>query len=550
MPQQGGIAPTPRNQTVIIDQTLFHVFDSFNSFIPNGYEYEAGYNQACREWLFYANYAAGKIQPWLATGWKYNADFTEMTITLDPNVKWSDGQPFTSKDVAFTTNMVIKNPTLLGGTTVRKYVSDVTTPDDHTITFKLKSANPRFHYSFICGIVSADYEIVPEHIWSKQDPTTFKDNPPVRTGPYLLDQVLPNQLMFVWKKSPNYWNKANLDPKPQYVVYRTAPVQDSAVEEFKRAQTDLPGNVDYQHMQAIKAGGYQNMAIQTAFRDPCPRGIWINSDPSKGILADPRMHAAVSYLVDRQKIGSTVWLISTPPAQYPWADYKSNNVWTNDATAKQYPMTYDPTKATALLDQMGAKAGSDGKRTFQGKPISIEIMTPVPVGQPEYEIAQLLATELTKVGIPATARSYQGPVFDQKNTTGDFDIASYWLCGVSFDPDQLYTTFEISKAAPIGTRSVNGNNVRLHDQALSDDAEKLDVSDPAAASSKPLFDKALVDFYKALPALPVIQTTYPTAYNTTYWTNWPTDDNLYNVPANWWGQFLFTIGSIKPTGHT
>gem|GEM_PF-3090482 len=496
---------------MIIDQTLFHVFDSFNPFIPNGQEYEAGYNQACKEYLFYANYAQGKIQPWLGKSWKYNSDFTQMTITLDTTAHWSDGTPFTSKDVAFTANMLIKNATLLNGTDLRKFVDTVSTPDNATVVFKLKTANPRFHYGFICGIVSG-FHTMPEHIWSSQDPTTFKNNPPVQTGPYKLNQVLPNQFMFVWEKDPNYWNKANLDPKPQYVVYRTAPVQDSAVEEFKRAQTDLPGNVDYSHMQAIKAGGYQNMQIQTAFRDPCPRGVWINSDPSKGVLADPRMHTVISSLLDRQKIGSTVWLISTPPAQYPWADYKSNNVWTNDATAKQYPQTYDPAKAKSLLDEMGATAGSNGKRTFQGKPISLEIMTPVVVGQPEYEVAQLLAGELTKLGIDASARAYQGPVFDQKYTTGQFDITSHWLCGVSFDPDQLYTNLEMSRLAPIGTRTVNGNEVRLHDQALSDDATKLDVLDPASAAAKPLFDKALVDYYKALPAVPVIQTTYPTAY--------------------------------------
>ncbi len=100
----------------------------------------------------------------------------------------------------------------------------------------------------------------------------------------------------------------------------------------------------------------------------------------------------------------------------------------------------------------------------------------------------------------------------------------------------------------IGQTAVNGNQIRLRDAALNADAVKLDSSDPTSPDAKAVFDKALGDFYKALPAIPVIQTTYPTAFNTTYWTNWPTDDNLYHVPANWWGQFLFTIGKIKATG--
>jgi len=543
----GGVIPTPRAQTVVIDQTLFHVFDSFNPFIPNGQEYEAGFQQICKEFLFYANYAAGKIEPWLGTDWKYNSDFTELTIHLNPAAKWNDGQPLTSSDLKFSIEMLMNNAALLGGTDIRKYTNSVTVPDAQTAIIKLKTANPRFHYTFICGIVGG-FEVVPEHIWSKQDPTIFKDNPPVRSGPYKLDQVIPNQFMFVWKKDPNYWNIGKLNANPEYVVYRTGPVMDSAVEEFKRAQTDLAG-LDYTHMKSIKDGGYQNIQIETAFRDPCPRGMWINSDPSKGLLADPRMHWAISYLLDRNKIGSTVWLINTPPAQYPWADYKSNSQWENKSIADSNALTYDPKKAASLLDAMGLKLGSDGKRSYQGKPFTFEIMTPVPVGQPEYEIGQLVVDEFKKLGVDATVRSYQGPVWTQKWNTGDFDISSHWLCGVSFDPDQLYTTFETSKAVAIGKTAVDGNNVRLHDAALNSDALKLDAMDPTSAGAKAVFDKALGDYFTALPAIPVIQTTYPTAFNTTYWTGWPTDDNLYEVPANWWGQFLFVIGNIKPTGH-
>ncbi|HLH74013.1 MAG TPA: ABC transporter substrate-binding protein, partial [Chloroflexota bacterium] len=184
-----------------------------------------------------------------------------------------------------------------------------------------------------------------------------------------------------------------------------------------------------------------------------------------------------------------------------------------------------------------------------GKPLSFEIMTPVPVGNPEQVIAQLIADEFKKLGVDVTVRAYTNAVWTQKWNTGDFDMDSHWLCGVSFDPDQLYTQFETSKAVPVGKTAVNGNQIRIHDAALNADAVKLDAADPTSSANKALFDQALADYYKALPAIPIIQTTYPTAFNTTYWTNWPTDDNLYHVPANWWGQFLFTIGSIKPTGH-
>src|SRR5439155_12339242 len=86
-PDKGSIAPTPRNQTLIVDQSLFTIFDGFNPYIPNGEQYQAGFQQACKEHLFYANYAAGKVEPWLATGWSYNPAFTELTLKLNPKVK-------------------------------------------------------------------------------------------------------------------------------------------------------------------------------------------------------------------------------------------------------------------------------------------------------------------------------------------------------------------------------------------------------------------------------------------------------------------------------
>ena len=433
-PQSGGTAPTPRNETVILDQSLFNVFDSFNPFIPNGQQYQAGFQQTCKEFLFYANFAAGKVEPWLATGWKYNTDFTELTLTLDKNAKWNDGQPVTSKDLKFSIDMLKKNATLLTGGTIRQFVTDTSTPDAQTCLVKLNASNPRFHYQFICGIVGG-FEMVPEHVWGNIDPTTFRDNPPVRSGPYKLKQVIPAQFMFVWEKNPDYWNKAKLDPKPKYVVYRSAPVMDSDANEFKRAQTD-EGSLDYPHMQSIQASGYKNMVVETAFRDPCPRGMWINSDPSKGILSEAKFRWVLSYLLDREQIGTTVWLIKTPPAQYPWADYKSNSRWENAEIANSNKLTYDPAKAASLLDEIGAKKGSDGNRTYKGQPINIEIMTPALVGNPEYVIGQMVADELKKIGIPnVTVRYYQNPVWTQKSNTGDFDISSHWLCGVAFDPE-------------------------------------------------------------------------------------------------------------------
>jgi len=378
---------------------------------------------------------------------------------------------------------------------------------------------------------------------------TMKDNPPVRTGPYKLDRVIQAQKMYIWKKNPDYWNKDAFDPKPEYIVYRTGPTLDSEVEEFQRGQIDIPGSLDLTHATTIKNAGYKNIIIESQFRDPCPRGFLINSDPSKGLLADARMHWAISYLVDRKTLAASTWSMPTVPAQYPWADYQGNDKWSNKEIVAKYELTYDPQKAAAQLDDMGAKAGSDGKRSYQGKPLQYEIISPAKPGDPEYLNGQKLADEMNKIGISTTIRYYEGAAYSDKLANGQFDIVAGWICGNTFDPGQLYTDFEIRKYVPIG-QNANNNKNRVHNQVLSDLAVKIDNVDPNSAGAKALFDQALEAYYQYLPEIPIYQTTYPTFYNTTYWTGWPTNENLYNVPSDWWGQFLFIIGKLQPTGQS
>ena len=105
----------------------------------------------------------------------------------------------------------------------------------------LNPPNPRFHYNFIVGIVFQGIRaIVPKHVWESVDAGTFTNNPPIYTGPYVLDRALPDQFMQVWRKNPDYWNKANLDPGPEYVIYRQKLPIDAEVEEFARGNIDVP----------------------------------------------------------------------------------------------------------------------------------------------------------------------------------------------------------------------------------------------------------------------------------------------------------------------
>jgi len=97
-----------------------------------------------RCWCF--STATGKTTPWLATGWGFSDDGKRLTFTLRDGVKWSDGQPFTARDVAFTLNLLKQNPGLSGSGGIRGVMDTMTgaaAADDRTCTVDFSRAFTR-----------------------------------------------------------------------------------------------------------------------------------------------------------------------------------------------------------------------------------------------------------------------------------------------------------------------------------------------------------------------------------------------------------------------
>ena len=160
----------------------------------------------------------------------------------------------------------------------------------------------------------------------------------------------------------------------------------------------------------------------------------------------------------------------------------------------------------------------------------------------------MLKTELAKVGVPATLRSLAGNVHDEKFQRGQYDIDASWA-GFAIDPEQLYTDWESSKAQPIGKNAAQKNKMRFRNTKFDEISKQLAGLDPESEEAKPLLHQALEIYFQDLPMLSVIQTGYPSYFNTAFWKSWPTDDDLYEVPLNWWPHFTLVLGKIQATGQ-
>lgn len=547
--QSSANLPTPRAETLVVEQGTNNVWDSFNPYIPNGEAYNYGLSQVARENMFVANFLTGETTPWLATKYTYNADFTQITLELNPAVKWSDGQAFTAADVEFSENLYLKNPNLNGASSFIDSVKTVTAKGDTTVVYELTRAQPRFHYRFIAGIIADGMRVVPKHIWEKEDVNTYKFNPPVYTGPYTLKQSGADVLLYAWQKNPDYWNKATLDPAPGYVVYLQQTAVDAAVQAFLAGDVDVT-SADYLNQQVIASQDQNTSSFQ--FPDPCPRGVWFNADSPSGIFASPEGRWAFSHLIDRETIAKTVWQPETVPASYPWANYAGWTKWAPDSVMSKYDMSFSTDKAVELLTKLGATKNGDTME-FNGKPISLTMITPVTTSSPEYQIGQTIVQAAQSIGIAIDLKSLPGSAFGDAFALGEWDVTSHWICGMQFDPDQLFTNFHSKYYVPIGTRSVNGGDpgsTRFKNADFDKIIDQMDDVNPDDPKNEDLFFQGLDMFMQLLPCTPVIQTIYPFMFSTQYWTNWPDQSKMAEatIPANWWGQFLFTIGNLKKAG--
>ena len=104
-----------------------------------------------------------------------------MTFKLRDGVKWHDGKPFSSADVAFSALQIWK-PLQNLGRVVFKDLEAVDTPDALTAVFRFARPTP---FQLIRNALPALTSVVPKHLYEGTDiAANPANNAPVGTGPF------------------------------------------------------------------------------------------------------------------------------------------------------------------------------------------------------------------------------------------------------------------------------------------------------------------------------------------------------------------------------
>jgi len=558
--------PVPREQAVIMEtDTSYTVLDSCNPFIPMGTQWGSGWHQVANEWDWYINYATGEVIYWRITGWEYKDDYKTFIMHIRKGVTWNDGVPYTAQDVVFTLNMLKEYKELFGHAFVEEWVESVEAPDNYTVVIHLKKPNPRFHHSFrMWG--GSQGQIVAKHIWEGKDPTTFKNFPPVETGPYKLYGVYPELNMFVWERREDYWAKdLGYFPAPKYVIWRYAPPPDIDLADFVKGMVDAPLPHLFSWDMIKSAMALTPNVTIAPFLDPCPLGI-STFNLEKYPLNIREVRWAIALCLNKEKLSELYPMAERADiSPYPWPIPKYGSFDKYVPMAEKalerikeelgFTYEYNPEKAAKILDDLNfIDRDKDGIReTPNGTKLSFELMSRPQTVVQEYYIAADLAEELKKIGIDASVRTVDPAMWHEFGALGQYDIAIGSLCTGAWLPgDIIYMldNFHSKWYVPIGTRAIGGGvhgaNPRYQNPELDAIVDQLWTIGPDDPKADELYEQGIYIIMKDMLSAPAVEKMFVQTFSTAYWTGWPSEDNMYHVPYIWWPEIIFVLFQIKP----
>ena len=415
--------------------------------------------------------------------------------TLPAGVKWGDGTPVTTKDVAFTIEAG-KHPQ-----------SGVAAAESFRRILKVDIKDER-NYTILTDRITFDYnadglKLLPAHIERpifEASPVEYRKktkydsdttNPGLYYGPYRPVEVVPGSRI-VLERNEHWYGKP---PYFKRIVFKF--IENSAALEANL----LSGNVDYV-IGELGLSLDQALAFEKRHKDRYsvvykPALIYehIDTNLDNPLLADVRVRRALLMSIDRQAISDKLFEGKQPVAHgevSPLDKMYSPGV-------RQYP--YDPAAARKLLDEAGFAEIKNGVRqNTKGERLSLELTTTAG-NRVREQVAQVLQSQWRQVGIELRLKAEPPRIFSEALNRRKFTgLAMYaWVTR----PEGVPVTTLRSDAVPTQENNWAGQNYPGYKSADMD--RTLDAMERALDRDKrrALFAEFQRIYVEDLPVLPL-----------------------------------------------
>jgi len=436
---------TPRNETLYFNGQQWGTINDWNPLSSNSNNAMAITQQdnarvIVYETLFMYNMLDGKLYGLLGKDYSWNDGQTELTITLNPDAKWSDQTPVTAQDVAYTFDCHKKYATAQGSD-YSNYIDSVVAKDDHTVIFKAKlddkglPVNPLKVVEYVPKIY-----VMQKAYLQKVEQRNGNDADKIKqdrmddfvaSGPYKSYYNDDQKVVFV--RDDNYWGKALWGklPAPKYithVIYENNAAGDTA---FKSGEVD----VSQQFITNVQKLWEEDGLPISTYIDEAPYGVCATMPTAffnveKPGLDRKEVRKAIAMAVDYDQIIASAMSNQSPSFKdVPRSimnPTSGEQALVNQDALKDYQFTgNDVEGAKALLDKAGiVDKDGDGIREIDGK--NLNFKAECPDGWTDWNASlEIVAAAGSKIGIGIETYFPDANTFYDDMTTRKFDICMW-----------------------------------------------------------------------------------------------------------------------------
>ena len=401
--------------------------------------------------------------PALATHWQISPDKLTYRFRINPNARWSDGQPVKAEDVvaswAFTMDKGMQDPmTQLVFAKFEKPVAESL----YIVRVKSTVLNWRNFLYFAQSL-----PVFPAHVLKTIDGAryvkefNFKLLP--GSGPYRVDDadVMKGKSVSIRRRT-DYWaekDRRNVGLN-NFDEIREIVVRDEklAFEMFKKGDLDYYNvNISREWVEEMNFDKVQRGLIlkRKVFNDE-PAGIsGLAFNTRKAPFDDVRIRQALAHLQNRELLIEKLFFKEYLPlnSYYPGGLYENPN---------NPKMPYDPQRALTLLAEAGWKDhDAQGRLVKNGQPLAIEVLYSGKSSEPWLTVYQ---EDLRKVGITLNLRLVTGETLFQLVGQRKFDFEYQGWSGLLFPNPE--TSFDSKLADQNSTNNITGVKDKRIDELL------------------------------------------------------------------------------------
>ncbi len=452
----------------------------------------------------------GQSLPWLATKWSWNTKGNVLTMNLRRGVKWTNGRPFTSRDVVFTLDMLRKYPAA-DTNALWSYMTGVQADGSYAVKITLNHPNSTFLYYL------GETLIVPESQWKNVNPVTYADTHPIGTGPYVLKSFSPEEIVLT--RNPNYWNH----PQPYIqTVYYPAETSNSS------------------DILALDSGSLQwasffspNLQHEFVDRNPKVNHIDLTADAldilylnnQRYPLNIPAVRRALSDAINRRKLSVIAESGYSTPTTLNGIPKLMASQWSTPTEQKNAQAVYNPKLAKSLLLKAGFKMGKNGYLvTPQGHEFSMNLVVASPFTD-FVTLSSIMASDFRAIGINASVEETSVSNYLTKLEVGNFSAG---VCWSPSGPTPFYTLNQLMNtnySAPIG-KVATANYERFSDPAVETLAR--DYESTTNFAKQKVYDLELAKIMqREMPVIPLLNRMTPNEYSTAHIAGWPSPSHPY-----------------------